>query len=118
MQLEAQLLITTPCDDEEDDMALLCCHGLAGELFLMTRFPEDDDIEITYGDNDPVLLSDIKVTLSADQLQIEVAAVDGGLFNGDDILVIEHSTDAADLPEVLETLNNILKGTGTLLTGA
>lgn len=118
MKLEAQFLITNPCDDEEDDMALLCCHGLAGELFLMTRIPEDDDIEITFGDNDPVLLRDIKVTLGADQLLIEVAAVDGGLFNGSDVLAIEHSTDAADLPEVLETLNNILKGTGTLLTGA
>jgi hypothetical protein len=117
MKLEAQFLIANPCDEEEDNMALVCCHGLMGELFLMTRLPEEDEIEITFGDNDPQMVRDIKVTLGADQLLIEVAAVDTGLFNGRDTLDIEHSTDAADLPEVLETLGNILRGTGTLVKG-
>ncbi|MGI4836905.1 MAG: hypothetical protein ACRYF9_04750 [Janthinobacterium lividum] len=117
MKLDVLQLLANPCDDEEDNMAMLCCYGLMGELFLMTRFPDEDEIEITFGENDPQLVRDIKVTLSADQLLIEVAAVDAGLFNGRDTLDIGHSTDAADLPEVLETLTNILKGTGTLVKG-
>ncbi len=119
MKLEAQLLFATPCDEEEDNMALLCCHGTAGELFLMSRFPGEDEIGISLGDfeSEPDLVTNIKVTLTHTNLVIEVAAVDAGLFKGTDVLDIEHVTDPADLPEVLETLSNILKGTGTLVNG-
>lgn len=115
MNFEAQLLIANPCDEEEDNIALLCCHNLAGELLMITRFPDEDEIEITLGDNEPALVKDIKVTVTPGHVQVELAAVDAGLFNGSDSLDIEHLTDAADLPEVLDTLAHILRGTGTLV---
>lgn len=112
MKLETLLLMANPRDEEEEDMALLCCYATTGELFLMTRFPEDDEIEITLGEDDPVLVRDIKVTVEPGLLKVEAT---GGLFHGSDLLEIEHDTDAADMPDVLETLENVLQDTGTLV---
>ncbi len=112
MHMLATLLIANPRDEEEDDIALLCCHGAADEMFLMTRFPDEDELEITLGEQ-PHLLRDVKVTLSAQLLRIEVA--DAEVFDGDLVLDITHSTAAGDMPEVIETLRILLEGVGTLV---
>ncbi|WP_137805550.1 hypothetical protein [Pseudomonas sp. G(2018)] len=115
MQMTTALLIVNPCDDEEDNMAMLCCHSDKGEMFLMSRYPDEDELEITL-DGEPSTLDGVKVTLSPTRLLIEIAAADADALNGDDVLEITHSTDASDLPEVEETLQNILKGTGTYIS--
>jgi hypothetical protein len=115
MQMTTPLLIVNPCDDEEDNMAMLCCHSDKGEMFLMTRYPDEDELEITL-DDEPSTLDGVKVTLSPTLLKIEIAAADADALNGDDVLEINHSTDASDLAEVEETLQNILKGTGTYIS--
>jgi hypothetical protein len=112
MQMTTALLIANPCDDEEDNMAMLCCHSLQGEMFLMTRYPDEDDLEIAL-DGEPSTLDGVKVTLSPTLLKIEVAAADADVLNGDDVLEISHDTDEADLAEVELTLQNILRGVGT-----
>ena len=114
MRMTANLLMANPCDEEEDDMALLCCHGAGGEMFLMTRFPDEEEVEITLGE-EPYLLRDIKVTLGAQRLLVEVAAADDQVFGGDDVLEIEHSSDAADLAEARAALEILLAGVGTLV---
>lgn len=58
----------------------------------------------------------MKVTLSPDRLLIEIAAVDADALGGNDSLEILHSTDASDLAEVEETLQNILNGIGTYIS--
>lgn len=115
MQMTTDLLIANPCDDEEDNMAMLCCTSAAGELFLMSRFPDEDELEIIFHDK-PSALAGVKVTLSPDRLLIEIAAADADALDGDDSLEIIHNTDAQDLAEVEETLQNILKGTGTYIS--
>ncbi|MBC3376387.1 hypothetical protein HU762_20815 [Pseudomonas sp. SWRI92] len=115
MKMTTALLIANPCDDEEDNMAMLCCHSSQGDMFLMTRYPDEDELEITLGD-EPSTLDGVKVTLSATLLKIEIAAADADALNGDDVLEITHSSDAADLAEVELTLQNILKGTGTYIS--
>ncbi|UVM59053.1 hypothetical protein [Pseudomonas sp. B21-010] len=115
MQMTTTLLIANPCDDEEDNMAMLCCHSAQGEMFLMTRYPDEDELEITL-DGEPSTLDGVKVTLSPTRLLIEIAAADADALNGDDVLEIIHDTDAADLAEVELTLQNILKGTGTYVS--
>jgi hypothetical protein len=115
MQMTTPLLIVNPCDDEEDNMAMLCCHSEQGEMFLMTRYPDEDELEITL-DGEPSTLDGVKVTLSPTRLLIEIAAADADALNGDDSLEIIHCTDAGDLAEVEETLQNILKGTGTYIS--
>lgn len=115
MQMTTALLIVNPCDEEEDDMAMLCCHSDQGEMFLMSRYPDEDELEITL-DGEPSTLDGVKVTLSPSLLKIEIAAADADALNGDDVLEITHSTDASDLAEVEETLQNILKGTGTYIS--
>src|SRR5450830_199425 len=115
MQLSTTHLIANPCDDEEDNMAMLCCHSDKGEMFLMTRYPDEDELEITL-DGEPSTLDGIKVTLSATRLLIEIAAADADALNGDDHLEIQHQTAAADLAEVEQTLKNILAGTGTYVS--
>jgi hypothetical protein len=115
MQMTTALLIVNPCDEEEDDMAMLACHSDQGEMFLMTRYPDEDELEITL-DGEPSTLDGVKVTLSPTRLLIEIAAADADALNGDDSLEIFHDTDAADLAEVEETLQNILKGTGTYIS--
>lgn len=115
MQMTTALLIANPCDDEEDNMAMLCCHSTQGEMFLMTRYPDEDDLEIAL-DGEPSTLDGVKVTLSPTLLKIEIAAAHADALNGDDVLEISHSTDAADLAEIELTLQNILKGTGTYIS--
>ena len=115
MQMTTALLIANPCDDEEDNMAMLCCHSAQGEMFLMTRYPDEDELEITL-DGEPSTLDGVKVTLSPTRLLIEIAPADTDALNGDDVLEITHDTDAADLAEVELTLQNILKGTGTYIS--
>ncbi|PWK40321.1 MULTISPECIES: hypothetical protein [unclassified Pseudomonas] len=115
MQMTTDLLIVNPCDDEEDNMAMLACHSTQGDMFLMTRYPDEDELEITL-DGEPSTLDGVKVTLSPTRLLIEIAAADADALNGDDSLEIIHNTDASDLAEVEETLRNILDGTGTYIS--
>lgn len=115
MQLTTAHLIANPCDDEEDNLAMLCCHSNQGDMFLMTRYPDEDELEITL-DGEPSTLDGVKVTLSPTRLLIEIAAADADALNGSDHLEIRHSTAASDLAEVELTLQNILKGTGTYIS--
>lgn len=115
MQLTTALLFATPCDDEEDNMATLCCHSDTGQMFLMTRYPDEDTVDITL-DDEPATLDGLKVTFSAKRLLIEVAPGDADALGGDDILEITLTSDGTDLTEVEETLQNILKGTGTYVS--
>ncbi|AHL33746.1 hypothetical protein CD58_12955 [Pseudomonas brassicacearum] len=115
MKMTTALLIANPCDEEEDNMAMLCCHSALGEMFLMTRYPDEDELEITL-DGEPSTLDGVKVTLSPTLLRIEIAAADADALNGDDVLEISHNSDAADLAEVELTLQNILRGTGTYIS--
>ena len=115
MQMTTALLIVNPCDDEEDNMAMLCCHSDKGEMFLMSRYPDEDELEITL-DGEPSTLDGVKVTLTRTLLKIEIAAADADALNGDDVLEITFNPDMVDLAEVEETLQNILKGTGTYIS--
>jgi hypothetical protein len=115
MQMTTALLIVNPCDEEEDDMAMLCCHSEKGEMFLMSRYPDEDELEITL-DGEPSTLDGVKVTLSPTLLKIEIAAADADALNGDDVLEITFDPDMVDLAEVQETLKNILDGTGTFIS--
>ncbi|AZP71933.1 hypothetical protein EJJ20_21915 [Pseudomonas poae] len=114
LQLKTDALMVTPCDDEEDNMAMLCCHGKNGEMFMLTRYPDEEEVELTW-DYEPSTLDGLKVTLSDATLLVELAAGDADALGGKDQLEITHTTAASDLPEVEETLQNILKGTGTYI---
>ena len=115
MQLTTAHLIVNPCDDEEDNMAMLCCHSDKGEMFLMSRYPDEDELEITL-DGEPSTLDGVKVTLGKTLLKIEIAAADADALNGDDVLEITFNPAMVDLEEVEETLKNILDGTGTYIS--
>ena len=115
MQMTTALLMANPCDDEEDNMAMLCCHSDKGEMFLMSRYPDEDELEITL-DDEPSSLDGVKVTLSPTRLLIEVAPGDADVLNGSDHLEILHSADADELAEIEQTLKNILEGTGTYIS--
>ena len=115
MQMTTALLIVNPCDDEEDNMAMIGCHTDKGEMFVMSRYPDEDELEITL-DGEPSTLDGVKVTLSKTLLKIEIAAADADALNGDDVLEITFNPDMVDLDEVVETLKNILDGTGTFIS--
>ena len=115
MQMTTALLIVNPCDDEEDNMAMLCCHSDKGEMFLMSRYPDEDELEITL-DGEPSTLDGLKVTLGKTLLKIEIAAADADALNGDDVLEITFNPAMVDLDEVEQTLKNILDGTGTYIS--
>ena len=114
MQLKTAQFLATPCDDEEDNMATLCCFADKGQMFLLTRYPDEDTVDLTL-DDEPSTLDGLKVTFSATRLLIEVAPGDKDALRGDDSLEILHATPAGDLQEVLETLRLILDGTGELI---
>ncbi|WP_426204172.1 hypothetical protein [Pseudomonas sp. TWP3-1] len=115
MQMTTALLIVNPCDDEEDNMAMLCCHSDKGEMFLMSRYPDEEELEITL-DGEPSTLDGVKVTLTPTLLKIEIAAADADVLNGDDVLEITYDANMVDLAEVELTLKNILDGTGTFIS--
>ncbi|MFL6967223.1 hypothetical protein ACJ6X8_13410 [Pseudomonas alvandae] len=115
MKMTTDLLIANPCDDEEDNMAMLCCHSAQGDMFLMSRYPDEDELEITL-DGEPSTLDGVKVTLGPTLLKIEIAAADADALNGDDVLEITYNPDVTDMAEVELTLQNILKGTGTYIS--
>ena len=114
LQMKTDALMATPCDDEEDSMAMLCCHGKNGEMFMLSRYPDEDDVELTW-DYEPSTLDGLKVTLGDTTLLVELAAGDADALGGKDRLEISHATASADMAEVEETLQNILKGTGTFI---
>lgn len=115
MQIHTALLFATPCDDEEDNMATLCCHSDKGQMFLLTRYPDEDTVDLTL-DDEPSTLDGLKMTLSAQRLLIEVAAGDRDALKGDDTLEIVLTSTGTDLEEVALTLRNILDGTGSLVS--
>ncbi|WP_407311224.1 hypothetical protein [Pseudomonas sp. nanlin1] len=114
MQIRTEQLMATPRDEEEDNLALLCFEYADGEMFMLTRFPDEDELEITL-DEEQYRLRDVKVTLAPQLLRIEVA--DAEVFGGDLVLDISHSTADGDMPEVIETLRIVLDGVGTLVGG-
>ncbi|MBO9549933.1 hypothetical protein [Pseudomonas sp.] len=115
MQIQTAVLFATPCDDEEDNMATLCCHSDKGQMFLLTRYPDEDTVDLTL-DDEPSTLDGLKVTLSAQRLLIEVAAGDRDALKGDEALEIVLTSAGTDLEEVALTLKNILDGTGTFVS--
>ena len=115
MQINTAVLFATPCDDEEDNMATLCCHSDKGQMFLLTRYPDEDTVDLTL-DDEPSTLDGLKVTLSAQRLLIEVAAGDRDALKGDEALEIVLTSAGTDLEEVALTLKNILDGTGTFIS--
>ncbi|KHK65737.1 MULTISPECIES: hypothetical protein [Pseudomonas] len=115
MKMTTALLIANPSDEEEDNMAMLCCHSAQGEMFLMTRYPDEDELEITL-DGEPSTLDDVKVTLGPTLLKIEIGAADADALNGDDVLEITYDPKVTDVAEVERTLRNILDGTGTYVS--
>ena len=115
MQINTALLFATPCDDEEDNMATLCCHSDKGQMFLLTRYPDEDTVDLTL-DDEPSTLDGLKVTLSAERLVLEVAAGDRDALKGDEQLEIILTSPGTDLEEVALTLLNILDGTGTFVS--
>jgi len=114
MQIKTALLFANPCDDEEDNMATLCCHGDKGQMVLLTRYPDEDTVDLTL-DDEPSTLDGLKVTLTAQRLLIEVAAGDRDALKGDETLEIILTSELSDMDEVKETLQNILQGTGTFV---
>jgi hypothetical protein len=111
MDIKTASFIVNPCDDEYDDMALLCCHSEKGDLFSLTRFPDEQEVEITVGD-DVLTVSQLKVTFSAERLLVELDSADGKPVNYE----ISHGTAADELKEVEETLVIILEGVGTYVS--
>lgn len=116
MKITAPHLLAYPCDDEEENLATVCCYSTQGDMFLMSRYPDEDELKISLGDNDPSSLEGIKVTLSPARLLIEVAADDIDAFNGEDHIEICFDENLTDTIELEQTLTLILDGTGTYVS--
>jgi hypothetical protein len=116
MQMTTDGFIYNPCDEEEDDMALACCHDRNGDLFLLARFPDEDGIDITFRDDTIHVDTPIMVTFSATRLLLEIEAADAKPLGGDTTYEIIHSTPSEDLADLDATLRIILKGVGTYVS--
>lgn len=116
MHMTTDSFIYNPCDEEEDDMALACCHADNGDLFLLARFPDEDEVDITFRDDTIHVSANLKVTLSATRLLVQIDAVDAKPLGGDSTYEISHSTAAAELTELDATLSIILKDVGAYVS--
>ncbi|MFJ4371281.1 hypothetical protein ACIP1T_01535 [Pseudomonas japonica] len=115
MQLTSALIFANPADDEEDNLATLGSNSTKGELFIMSRYPDETEIDLLL-DEEGDTLRDIKVTLSATRLLIETAPGATDLFGGDDVLEISLENALGDLDEVEQALKVILKDIGTFVS--
>jgi len=115
MHMTTDSFIYNPCDEEEDDMALVCCHGDNGDLFLLARFPDEDEVDITFRD-DTIHVTILTVTLTATLLKVEIDAADAKPFGGEHLFEITHSTLAQELPGLDATLRILLKDVGTYVS--
>ena len=115
MQLTSELIFGNACDDEEDNLATLGSSNSDGRLFILCRYPEDDEVDLMIEEEGDTV-RDIKVTLSATRLLIETAPGATDLFGGDDVLEIDLTQAAGDLDEIEEVLRVILKGAGTFVS--
>ncbi len=113
MQLNAQLTFANPCDDEEDNLATVGCHSDQGQLFIISRYPDEDSVDLMLDDDDATV-RDLKVSLSDSRLLVELAAGDTDLFEGD-VLEIDLKNALTDLDELEQALRVILDGTGTFV---
>ncbi|MCD5992610.1 hypothetical protein KDX38_02615 [Pseudomonas sp. CDFA 602] len=116
MLIKTDSFIADPCDDEYDDMALLCCHSEQGELFSLSRFPDENEVDITVRDDKTLTVSTLKVTFSAQRLLVELTPADGKQLDGHEQYEIQHSTPASSLQDIQETLQIILKDVGTYVS--
>ena len=116
MKMITDSFIHNPCDEEEDDMALACCHATNGDLFLLARFPDEDEVDITFRDDTIHVDSNLKVTLSATRLVVEIDAADAKPFGGDTVYEITHSTPDNELRDLDQTLKIILREVGTYVS--
>lgn len=116
MQMTTDSFIFNPCDEEEDDMALVCCHGSEGDLFMLARFPDEDEVDITFRDDTIHVAANLKVTFSAERLRVTIDAADAGPLGGDSTYEIRHGTPANELRDLDETLRLILREVGTYLS--
>lgn len=108
MLINTLCLIANPCDDEYDDMAMLCCHSDNGELFSLGRFPDEDQVEISIGDEKSLEVSSLKITLEAGRLLIELEPADAARLDGEAHYEIRYDSDASDLAEIDQTLRIIV----------
>ena len=116
MKMITDSFIHNPCDEEEDDMALACCYATNGDLFLLARFPDEEEVDITFRDDTVHVESNLTVTLSATQLTVEIDAADAKPFAGETLYEIAHSTPEDELQELNATLKIILRGVGTYVS--
>jgi hypothetical protein len=116
MQMTTDSFIFNPCDEEEDDMALVCCHGSDGNLFLLARFPDEDEVDMTVVDDTIHVAANLTVTFSAERLLVQIDAADARPLGGDTLYDIRHSTPASELRDLEETLQLILKNVGTYVS--
>jgi hypothetical protein len=116
MQMTTDSFIFNPCDEEEDDMALVCCHGSDGDLFLLARFPDEDEVDITFRDDTIHVADTLKVTLKHTQLLVEIDASYTKPFDGETHFEITHSTPGDELAELDGTLRLILKDVGSYVS--
>ena len=47
MKMTTDHLLANPCDEEEDNMAMLCCISAPNDMFVMSRYPDEDELDIT-----------------------------------------------------------------------
>jgi len=116
MLMTTDSFIHNPCDEEEDDMALACCHASNGDLFLLARFPDEDEVDITFRDDTIHVDSHLMVTLTATRLVVEIDAADAKPFGGETTFEITHDTSANELRDLDATLRLILRGVGTYVS--
>ena len=115
MRMTTDTFIYNPCDEEEDDMALACCHATDGDLFLLARFPDEDEVDITFRD-DTIHVETLNVTFTATLLKVQIDAADAKPFGGETIYEITHSTPPGELRDLHDTLRIILKDVGTYVS--
>ncbi|BAP46223.1 hypothetical protein NRB16_21715 [Pseudomonas sp. LJDD11] len=108
MLINTLCLIANPCDDEYDDMAMLCCHGDNGDLFSLGRFPDEDQVEIRIGDDKSLEVSSLKITLETARLLIELEPADAARLEGHGHYEIHYDSQVSDLAEIDQTLRIIL----------
>lgn len=97
--------------DERYEMALVYCMDRAANYcFSLTRFPDQDEIEVMVLDQVLTKVTDLELTLDGDVLTANLDPVTAGLLDGIQKYVINLEVSDDERRQLLEALKKIFEG--------
>ncbi len=113
MRFRTNNLGGSPKDEDYGDMAHILCKSEQGYFFSLTRYPDEQDIEIIVIDQVNSRTDELFASLSSNRLLVTIPPSVAAKLDGETEYVIDFEASAERLTQIDESLAAIFKGVGT-----